>query len=70
MGEHNYLGELDIDDNARGYGVLKYSTGAIYEGTFKDNKREGLGIWTWANGIVIMGEFSENLSKGIRTIYM
>ena len=70
MGEHNYVGELDKDNNACGYGVLKYSTGAQYEGTFKDNKREGLGIWTWANGIIIIGEFSANLSKGIRTTYM
>ena len=50
MDQHSYYGQIDTDGKAHGEGVIKYSTGGSYEGTFLNNKRHGLGIWTWADG--------------------
>ena len=38
-----YTGQMDQQGKACGEGILLYTSGAAYEGQFKDNKRHGLG---------------------------
>jgi len=43
-----------------GLGKFYYSTGAIYEGCFLNNKKHGIGQLTLRNGKVYTGEFINN----------
>ena len=40
-----------------GKGKTKFSYGAVYQGEFKDGKRNGQGKYTYSNGNIYEGEF-------------
>ena len=42
-GGHSYIGQISEDGKATGYGIIRYSQGGSYEGSFLDNKRHGFG---------------------------
>ena len=43
-----------------GRGTLKHSSGALYEGEFKDNMYHGAGTYTFPDGSIYKGQFHEN----------
>ena len=47
-----------------GYGVYTWADGMIYEGEFKDDKKNGHGIFTWADGSKFKGQFFNGEIKG------
>lgn len=59
-----YFGEI-VDSMANGYGVGYWrSTGSIYTGYWKANKRHGRGIFEWADGERYEGEYYEDKRHG------
>lgn len=48
-----------------GYGVMEYATSTVYEGTWKEGKREGTCKITWDSGCIYIGEAHDNLMDGI-----
>ncbi|GAB4188718.1 MAG: hypothetical protein OHK0057_06560 [Thermoflexibacter sp.] len=58
-----YLGEVaNGKANEQGIGILE--TGAIYEGSWKNNFREGKGIYQWADGEKYEGVFVKDERNG------
>ena len=51
--------------NYSGSGSATYPNGEIYEGNFKDGKKEGSGTYTYANGDKYVGQFQNDLKHGI-----
>jgi len=42
-----------------GQGTLQWADGKLYEGTFKNDKREGHGKFTWKDGRIYDGEWKD-----------
>lgn len=53
----------DVNENSSNR-VLDYKSGAIYEGTLKDNHKFGHGTFVWPNGDKYIGEFKLNYRHG------
>jgi len=51
-----------------GEGTFTWANGAVYEGEWKDNKRNGHGIYKWSNGDVYEGEWKNNQPNGKGTL--
>lgn len=43
-----------------GLGVLKFPNGDVYEGQFKNSKRNGYGVYKYTKGDVYEGQFKNN----------
>ena len=55
-----------VNDKITGYGIYSAKDGRkIYEGYWKDGKREGIGIYFCEDGASYEGEWKENLKHGI-----
>lgn len=48
-------------------GIYTWKTGAVYEGYWKNNKRNGKGRMTNPDGKVYEGDFVENVKQGYGT---
>jgi hypothetical protein len=49
-------------------GVLRLANGAVFEGSFENDKKNGLGKMSWPNGDVYTGVFRENMRSGKGTL--
>ena len=55
-----------VNDKINGFGIYTNKSGRkIYEGYWKDGKREGIGIYFCEDGASYEGEWKENLKHGI-----
>mmetsp|Transcript_1273 Transcript_1273/g.1819 ORF Transcript_1273/g.1819 Transcript_1273/m.1819 type:complete len:270 (+) Transcript_1273:48-857(+) len=52
---------IRIDDKV--YSIVDYSNG-VYEGEFRDGKRDGRGIMRWRSGAEYDGEFCDDIMRG------
>ena len=57
-------GTLDKDGNRQGEFIFKWTSGNVYEGNYKNNKKHGYGKNTWANGDVYEGNFENGNQHG------
>lgn len=57
-------GECTKGNCKNGVGTMQYQNGVVYEGGFKDGKRDGDGKYTNPAGIVYVGEFKNNHFSG------
>jgi hypothetical protein len=68
-----YYGEVKELEEGRchkdGKGVLMYDSGRVYEGNWRNNKREGLGFEKFENGNIYQGEFMLGRAHG-RGVYV
>lgn len=46
-----------MGEQRQGFGIQKWSDGAVYMGEWVDNKAEGKGVFWHAEGDVYVGEF-------------
>lgn len=61
-----YYGEVRADDGERhGQGVYLWSSGTIYEGMWKNGKKEGTGREIKNDGCVWIGQRLNDLSHGL-----
>ena len=68
--DKRYEGEFKINDSIKkGFGIIYYKNGDIYEGEFKNNKLDGIGIYYYKNGDRYEGEFKDGMCNGIGTYY-
>jgi hypothetical protein len=51
-----------------GNGILKFTTGNVYEGEWKENKMSGQGTLKYSNGNIYFGSFIENQMNGSGTL--
>ena len=51
-----------------GRGTFTWANGAVYEGEWKNNKREGKGTYKWSNGDVYEGDWKDNRPNGQGTL--
>lgn len=55
-----YVGEV-IAEQANGYGIGVWaSSGSVYEGPWRNNKRHGVGVHQWKNGARYEGDFVDD----------
>lgn len=47
-----------------GYGIYTYSSGAVYEGQWANDRKHGHGVYTFADGDVYEGEFKDDHPHG------
>ena len=47
-----------------GQGTLQWADGKLYEGMFKNDKREGHGKFTWKDGRIYDGEWKDGKQNG------
>lgn len=47
-----------------GKGILKMRNGDIYEGEFKNDKRDGYGVFKWHDGRIFKGSWKEGKQHG------
>jgi len=59
-----YIGCLDFESNANGFGIMRFSDGNIYEGNWKRNQFQGYGKMKFKNGDIYTGYWSENKIEG------
>lgn len=52
-----------------GSGTYRYPTGSVYEGEWKDDKKEGRGTSSVADGNVYVGEYKNGVREGHGTYY-
>lgn len=68
-----YYGQIhELEDgrcHKEGKGVLLYDSGRVYEGNWKNNKREGLGFEKFENSNIYQGEFMMGKAHG-RGVYV
>ncbi len=43
-----------------GHGVYKHASGQVYEGEFRDGKKNGQGTNKWADGEIYQGEYKDD----------
>lgn len=43
---------------------MRFSTGAVYKGQWKNNKMHGFGEYDWADGNLYIGEFADGKQHG------
>lgn len=63
FGNESYSGSW-ANDKMEGYGVYKYTSGAIYYGDWKSNKQEGKGCYEFPDGCVYDGEWNNHQMNG------
>lgn len=63
-----YFGESN-SGKANGYGFGYYSSGSLYEGTWKDNMRNGKGTFQWIDGDKYEGDYVSDNRSGTGTYY-
>ncbi len=56
------------ENGNRLHGVLRLANGAVFEGSFENDKKNGLGKMSWPNGDVYTGVFRENMRSGKGTL--
>lgn len=59
-----YEGKKNPQGQLHGQGSFTFSSGNIYEGMYKNNKRDGFGRFYFANGNVYSGEWKEDRRHG------
>ena len=69
-----YRGEVSPEGKPHGQGRLQSPTADdgdswVYEGSFKDGKRDGVGVCSWADGYHFEGEFSTGLLCGLGAMW-
>ena len=47
-----------------GKGRTILEDGSMYEGAYRDHKKEGTGVFSWASGETYEGEFSQGMPTG------
>ena len=57
-------GTIDKDGNRQGEFIVKFESGNIYEGNYKNNDEHGYGKFTWADGGVYEGNFEKSAQHG------
>ena len=62
-----YIGEIDLENNLNGKGILTLSDGTKYIGNFKDNKFHGKGQLINKEGTLFEGNFKEGNLEGNAT---
>ena len=60
----NYTGNVDVNGNPSGQGVLTWAYGINYNGTWKNGKFNGNGTLTWNPHNKYIGEFSDGDMHG------
>ena len=66
-GVTGYAGEVvgtDASPKPHRHGVMISSSGSVYEGEFKEGKKEGRGIFSYDNGNTFKGEFKDGFKDG------
>ena len=63
-GDDVYVGEVKDNKIPHGKGVLYYANGDIYEGDFKDAKRDGKGVLYFINDRKYVGDFKNDKYHG------
>ena len=64
-----YEGEVDAEGRPHGKGTMKYASGDVYEGEYKDDKKHGRGKQVWPNGDIYDGQWLNNYAHGEGTMY-
>lgn len=59
-----YIGCLDFESNADGFGIMKFKNGNSYEGSWKRNQFNGYGKMNFKNGDIYTGNWKENKIQG------
>ncbi|TNV84318.1 hypothetical protein FGO68_gene2762 [Halteria grandinella] len=59
-----YEGQLDARFARTGTGRIENSTGATYQGEWKDHRMNGYGKHTWPDGAVYEGQWKDDLKHG------
>jgi hypothetical protein len=62
-GTVRYLGDV-VDGMATGTGHGVWSTGSLYEGEWRENRKHGRGSYTWPDGERYDGEFRDDQRSG------
>mmetsp|Transcript_41429 Transcript_41429/g.83063 ORF Transcript_41429/g.83063 Transcript_41429/m.83063 type:complete len:180 (-) Transcript_41429:284-823(-) len=62
-----YEGEFNAAGQCDGHGKMKFSSGEVYEGNFKEGRIEGRGTMTFTSGDVYTGQFLADMMDGIGT---
>ncbi len=60
----NYIGYVNKEQKASGYGIGVYSNGNIYEGQWKNGKKHGSGIYEFSDGEYYEGGFDQDKRQG------
>lgn len=56
-GDHYYYGDVNSAGQPHGIGKMRYASGEIYEGEWKNGAWYGTGIYTLADGTTFFGSF-------------
>jgi hypothetical protein len=59
-----YVGEINQENKAEGYGIAIWESGHRYEGQWKDGLKHGTGIYFFKNGEKYEGEYIKNQRSG------
>lgn len=59
-----YIGQLDLGTNRHGYGIMKYTNGRQYEGSWENDLRVGEGYERYHNGNTYSGYFKAGKANG------
>ncbi len=59
-----YIGCLDYESNADGFGTLTYNSGNVYQGNWSRNSMNGLGTMNFSNGDSYTGNWVKNSMEG------
>jgi hypothetical protein len=59
-----YIGCLDYESNADGFGTLTYTNGDVYQGNWSRNYFNGLGTMNFSNGDSYSGNWVKNSMEG------
>lgn len=58
-----FFGEI-VDKKRHGKGVMKYKSGRVYEGDWKEDIRHGRGYERYENGNIYIGQFENGKAHG------
>ena len=59
-----YIGCLDYESNANGFGTLTYNNGNVYQGNWSRNSMNGFGTMNFSNGDSYTGNWVKNAMEG------
>ena len=68
--EHGYRGETNGAGQPHGRGIMRYESGAVYEGNWKDGKHDGDGTYVYANGMRYVGDWKQGQRSGEGVHYL
>ena len=69
VGQGNYVGEWNQEEDMHGEGTMKYPDGSVQYGMWKKGFVYGYSIFTWPDGDRWEGERRDNKPHGKMTIY-